>query len=124
MVHEGFPAVLKVLKGHDGDSGPSRLQFAQATLMAPKTVVGIDAGGKDVQAYVVVLLQECSQFLGAIVTGAPGDETGEPVVLILVQIPRTDLSQEADLCMAGFLQLIQTLQRRGRQASCPLLCRG
>ena len=66
--------------------------------MAPKTAVGIDAGGKDVQAYVAVLLQECSQFLGAIVTGAPGDETGEPVVLILVQIPRTDLSQEADLC--------------------------
>lgn len=92
--------------------------------MAPKTVVGIDAGGKDVQAYVVVLLQECSQFLGTIVTGAPGDETGEPVVLIPVQIPRMDLSQEVELCMAGFLRLIQTLQRRGRQASCPLLCRG
>ena len=91
--------------------------------MAPKTVVGIDAGGKDVQAYVAVLLQECSQFLGTIVTGAPGDETGEPVVLIPVQIPRTDLSQEVELCMAAFLWLTQTLQRRGRQASCPLLCR-
>ena len=92
--------------------------------MTPRIVDGIDAGGKDVQAYVAILLQECSQFLGTIVTGGPGDETGEPVALIPVQIPRTDLFQEVELCMAGFPWLIPTLRRRGRQASCPLLCMG
>ena len=89
--------------------GPSRLQFAQASLIAPKTVAGIEAGGKDAQAYVAVLLQERSQVVGTRVTGTPGDETGEPVVLILVQIPRTDLFQAVELRMVASLWLIRTL---------------
>lgn len=76
------------------------------------------------QAYVGVLLQERSQVVGTTVTGTPGDETGEPVVLILVQIPRTNLFQEVELRMVGSLRLIRTLQKRGRHASCPLLCTG
>ena len=103
---------MLTLRGHDGDLGPSRLQCAQPSLVTGEAV---DAGGEDAQAHVAVLPQECSQVLGTGMTGGPGDETGEPVVQLLVQIPRTDPVQEVELRMAGLPWLVSTLHRRGRK---------
>lgn len=103
---------MLTVRGHDGDLGPSRLQCAQPILI---TEAAIDAGGEDVQAHVAVLPQEISQFLGTGITRGPGDETGEPVVQVPVQIPRTDPVQEVALCMAGPPWFVSTLHRRGRK---------
>lgn len=103
---------MLTLRGHDGDLGPSRPQCENPSLI---TGASIDAGGKDVQAHVAVLPQESSQFLGTGMTRGPGDETGEPVVQPLVQIPRTDPVQEVALRMAGHPWFVSTLHRRGRK---------
>lgn len=92
--------------GHDGELGPSRLQSTQ-----PKLISGfdaMDASSKDVQLHVAVLAQEFHQVIGTVWAGAPGDETGDSVLLLLVQVPGTDLIQEAQLCMA-WLERVSTL---------------
>lgn len=99
------------LVGHDGDLSPSRLQLAQPSLISTKR---IDAGGEDAQAQVAVLAQERSQFAGTVGAGAPGDETGDPVVLLRVQLPGRDQPQEAPLCVAAGLLCVSALRTEER----------
>lgn len=99
MVHEGLPAVLKVLVVHDGHLGPSFPHCAQTLLII---IAPIDAGGKDVQVHMEVLTQEIGYILGTGSTGAPGDETVDHVAQLGIQFPRKDPLQEQELCMAAW----------------------
>lgn len=103
---------MLTLGGHDGDLCPSCLQLAQPSLISSKFC--IDAGGEDAQAQVAVLAQERSQLAGTVRAGAPGDETSDPVVPFLVQFPRRDQLQEAQLCMAAGLQCVRALSTEER----------
>lgn len=76
MVHKIAPTVLKLLESHDGHGDPGCMQKPQPLLMLPAPVE-IQAGGKEPQADVGMVLDKHSQFLRTAGAGAPRQVAGD-----------------------------------------------
>ena len=84
---------------HDGQLGPTAAQAPKALRMVSAIV---EAGGKDAQLDVPVLLHEVSHLPGTVRAGAPGYEPGDTVILVRGQ-PEAEPIEEAEFCVAASL---------------------
>lgn len=101
VVHKIAPTVLKLLESHDGHGDPGCMQKPQPLLMLPAPVE-IQAGGKEPQADVGMVLDKHSQFLRTAGAGAPRQVAGDFKSLGPVQLQCPDMVNKPDFCMALF----------------------
>lgn len=112
VVHKIAPTVLKLLESHDGHGDPGCMQKPQPLLMLPAPVE-IQAGGKEPQADVGMVLDKHSQFLRTAGAGAPRQVAGDFKSLGPVQLQCPDMVNKPDFCMALFLGRVPDREKRG-----------